>query len=330
MTTFITGACGFVGLALAEHLLARGEHVVGFDLAPPRPAAASAFAALPGRFDMAVGDVRDATALGEAIRRHRPARLVTLAAITANAARERATPGAIFDVNLGGVVAALAAAAGAGVARVVHASSGSVYGASGDGPAPLHEDTTPLRPEALYGISKMAAEAAARRLADLHGLDLVVGRLGTCFGPWEADTGWRDTLSAPLQVIEIAARGGRAVLPRPSRRDWLYVRDCAAGLAALLDRPGLPHAVYNVAAGFEGSLPEWCAAIAPAHPGFDWRVAAQAGTGETMVDCYAPYDRASMDIARLRADTGFVPRFDLASAARDFLDWRRRHGVGRA
>ena len=42
MTTFITGASGFVGLALAEHLLARGEHVVGFDLAPPRPAAASA------------------------------------------------------------------------------------------------------------------------------------------------------------------------------------------------------------------------------------------------------------------------------------------------
>jgi UDP-glucuronate 4-epimerase len=326
MTTFVTGACGFVGLALAEHLLARGGHVVGFDLAPPRPAAARVFEALPGRFEMVTGDVRDAAALGDAIRHHRPARLVTLAAVTANADRERAAPGSIFEVNVGGVIAALAAAAGAGVARIVHASSGSVYGASGAGAALLHEDATPLRPEALYGISKMAAEAAARRLADLHGMDLVIGRLGTCFGPWEADSGVRDTLSAPLQIIDIAARGGRAVLPRPSRRDWLYVRDCAAGLAALLDRPRLPHAVYNVAAGFEGSLADWCAAIAPDHPGFAWRVAAEAGPGESMIDCYAPYDRASMDIARIRADTGFVPRFDLAAAARDFIDWRREHG----
>jgi UDP-glucuronate 4-epimerase len=327
MTTFVTGACGFVGLALTEHLLGRGEHVVGFDLAPPRPAAARAFAALPGRLDMAVGDVRDAAAVRTAIQLHRPRRLVTLAAVTANADRERAAPGSIFEVNVGGVIAALAAAADAGVARIVHASSGSVYGASGNGASVLHEDTTPLRPEGLYGISKAAAEAAALRLAALHGLDLVVGRLGTCFGPWEADSGFRDTLSAPLRIVEIAERAGRALLPRPSRRDWLYVRDCAAGLAALLDAPRLPHALYNVAAGFEGSLVDWCAAIGDAHPGFGWRVGVDAQPGESMVDLYAPYDRASMDTTRLRADTGFVPRFDLVAAARDFVDWRRRHGT---
>jgi UDP-glucuronate 4-epimerase len=322
MTTFVTGASGFVGLALAEHLLARGDHVVGFDLAPPRPAAAAAFARLPGRFEAEVGDVRDAPGLRAAILRHRPSRLVTLAAITADAARERATPGAIFEVNVGGVVTAVAAAAECGVARLLHASSGSVYGASGDGAERLTEDTTPLRPEALYGISKLAAESAALRLAALHGLDLAVGRLGTCFGPWEADTGMRDTPSALLQVADIAARGGRAVLPRAGRRDWLYVRDCAAGMVALLDRPRLPHAVYNVAAGFVGTVAHWCAAMRDAFPAFAWRIGEAAQAGETRVDYYARYDRAPMDIARLVADTGFSPRFDLDAAATDFVRWR--------
>ncbi|RYY91608.1 MAG: SDR family oxidoreductase, partial [Comamonadaceae bacterium] len=244
MATFITGVCGFVGLALAEHLMWRGEDVIGFDRAPLPLTASNAFEGLPGRFTMVVGDVCDAGALRQAMALHRPQRLVTLAAITADARRERTTPGAIFDVNVGGVIVALTAAADCGLTRVLHASSGAVYGASGNGAAALHEDSTPLRPEGLYGISKQAAEGAALRLAALHGLDLVVGRLGTCFGPWEADTDVRDTLSAPLQVLRLAERGEAAVLPRDSRRDWLYVRDAAAGLVALLERPTLPHAVY--------------------------------------------------------------------------------------
>ncbi|RCW76368.1 NAD-dependent epimerase/dehydratase family protein [Pseudorhodoferax soli] len=324
MATFITGACGFVGLALAERLLQQGETVVGFDQAPLPAAAARAFAALPGRLAMVQGDVRNGAALEAAMRTHRPQRLVTLAAITADVRRERAAPASIFEVNLGGVVAALSAAAACGVQRVLHASSGSVYGASGKGAAALQEDRTPLQPEGLYGISKQAAEAAALRLAALHGLDLVVGRLGTCFGPWEADTGVRDTLSAPLQVLLRAERGEAVRLPRDSHRDWLYVRDAAAGLQALLDTPRLPHAVYNVAAGFMGTMAEWCEVVATQHPGWSWRISAAA---DSNIDYYAPYDRAPMDITRLRADTGFVPRYDLHAAAEDFFAWRRAHSA---
>ncbi len=125
----------------------------------------------------------------------------------------------------------------------------------------------------LDGISKLAAEQAALRLAALHDLDLVVGRLGPCFGPWEADSGVRDTPSAPLQVLRLAERGEEAMLPRPHPRDWLYVRDAAAGLAALLDAPRPAHRTVNVAAGFVRPLADWCRAIAPAFPGWRWRIA---------------------------------------------------------
>lgn len=324
MPVLVTGACGFVGLSLVEHLLARGEHVVGVDLASPPAQAVAAFAALPGRFASVQADVRDAGALREVFARHAPDRLVTLAAVTADAARERASPRPIFEVNVGGTLAALGIAAERGIGRIVHASSGAVYGSSGATARSLVEDETPLLPESLYGISKLAAEQAALRLAALHGLDLVVGRLGTCFGPWEADTGVRDTPSAPLQIVRLAERGEPVVLPRPSARDWLYARDAAAGLAALLEAPASArHRVVNVAAGFVGSLPDWCRALEAAYPRLRWRVDAVAAN----VDLYAPYDRAPMDIARLQGLAGFVARFDLAAAAADFVAWRRVHGT---
>jgi UDP-glucuronate 4-epimerase len=335
VSTFITGSSGFIGLALTEHLLTRGDTVVGFDRAAPHSEAMAVFEGLSGRFVPEIGDVRNYHVLQRAMKRHRPRQLVTLAAVTADAERERATPGLIFDVNVGGVIAAIKVALACGVVRVVHVGSGAVYGSAAS-ETTLHEDRTPLRPEGLYGISKQAAEAAALRLASLHSLELVVGRLGTCFGPWEADSGMRDTPSAPLQIVRLAEAGTPVVLPRPGRRDWLYVRDAAAGLVALLDHPRLPCRIYNVAAGFIGTMAQWCQEIALRQPGFSWQVAGDMPPDSApMAACnmrpnvcfYAAQDRAPMDISRLSQDTGFNPQFDLPQAAGEFWAWRKRHAT---
>lgn len=320
MTTLITGASGFVGLALVEHFLAAGHTVIACDIARPRATALESFSRLPGRLVVEVLDVRDGARVREVVQRHVPQRMVTLAAITADARRERASPTSIFDVNVNGAIHAIAAGAECGVSRFLHVSSGSVYGASGAGQEPLHETRTPLLPEGLYGISKQAAEAAALRLAGLHGLDLTVGRLGTCFGPWEADTGVRDTLSAPLQVLEHARQGMQVRLPRAGRRDWLYVRDAAAALDALLSARTLAQPIYNVAAGFEWTIADWCEQVARRNPQFSW--ALTPDPADANVSYYASYDRASMCIEALRRDTGFIPRFDLSAAAEDFHSWQ--------
>jgi UDP-glucuronate 4-epimerase len=319
MKTLITGSSGFVGLALAEHLLSAGEDVVGYDLSPPPAAARVLFGTLAGRFSVEHGDVRQAAALRRVIAKHRPQRVVTLAAITAGAQRECLAPQAIFDVNVGGVLAAIGAAADYGVARLVHISSGSVYGATGRGANVLNEQDSALAPEGLYGISKRAAEEAAHRLAELRGLPLVIGRLGTCFGPWEADSGVRDTLSAPLQLLAAARRGDTAILPRDSRRDWLYVRDAAQAIACLLGQAPAEGNVYNLAAGFEWRLGQWCERLQARYATFTWRLA-EPGEAAT-IHLYADYDRASLDIRRLCEATGFVPRFDLAAADHDFHYW---------
>ncbi|MFK3704920.1 NAD-dependent epimerase/dehydratase family protein [Klebsiella sp. NPDC088457] len=319
MTTLITGSSGFVGLALSECLLAAGEDVIGYDLKPVAENVNVHLSALAGRFTHETGDACDVERLHSVMSRHRPQQVVTLAAITADAGREKLTPQAIFDVNVGGVLSAIDAAAQHGVSRLLHVSSGSVYGESGRLAEPLDESTTALVPEGLYGISKRAAEEAAQRLGVLHGLPIVIGRLGTCFGPWEKGTGVRDTLSAPLQLLMLACFGGHAILPRDSRRDWLYVRDAAQAMYCLLAQSEWKSPVYNLAAGFEWSLSQWCQLLQASYPGFTWRVAKVGDV--TNINLYASYDRSSMNIQRLINDIGFVPRFDLAEAYDDYQQW---------
>jgi UDP-glucuronate 4-epimerase len=318
MGAFITGAAGFVGLAVTEGLLMRGERVIGFDLCPLSEHAARTFAGLPGRFEQVIGDVCDAEGLKAALSRSDASCVLNLAAVTAGTEREIGDPVGVVRVNVGGAAATIEAAAACGVRRVLHLSSGSVYGASGRDADVLTEDT-PLRPEQLYGITKQASEAVALRLADLHRLDLSIGRLGTCFGRWEYATGARDTPSAPYQIVQAARSGLPAILPRSHPRDWLYARDAAAAMLELLYARTRRHRVYNLAAGFMWSIADFCARLQQVWSGFEWHFAQQSEAAN--IDYYAPYDRSPMAIERLRGDTAFLPRYNLAEALADYLQW---------
>ncbi len=318
MAAFVTGAAGFIGLAVTEALLARGERVIGFDLVPVSQYAEQTFGNLPGKFEQITGDVCDAQGLKAALRRSDVNCVLNLAAVTAGTAREIADPVTVVRVNVGGVATTIEAAAACGIRRVVHLSSGSVYGASGRDVDLLTEDT-PRRPEQLYGITKQAGEAVALRLADLYRLDLSIGRLGTCFGRWEYATTARDTPSAPYQIVQAARSRIPAILPRSHLRDWLYARDAAAAVIELLYARTRRHRVYNLAAGFMWSIADFCARLQQVCPGFEWRFAHDGEAAN--IDYYAPYDRAAMAIDRLRGDTAFLPRYNLAEALADYLQW---------
>ncbi len=322
----ITGGAGFVGLNLVEALLARGEHVVVFgrEAALPDPAP-SRLAPLPGRLELVQGDVADAPALRGLFRSRPIDRVFPFAAITAGPGREAADPHAVLDVNLHGLIRTLEAARDAGrVKRVVLPSSAAAYGESAYAHAVLDEAATPPVPISLYGVTKYAAERAGLRLCAHWGLDAVAARIGAAFGPWERDTGLRDTLSVHLAIAEAALRGEEAVLPPAPlpAYDWIYVRDLVAGLLALLDAPAPPHRVVNLASGRDWA-PEMgacCDALARAFPRFRWRHAAPGeqpsiGWNETR-------PRGVMSVARAAA-FGWAPRFAPAEAHADYAAWLR-------
>ncbi|MFT8244848.1 NAD-dependent epimerase/dehydratase family protein [Roseomonas sp. BN140053] len=324
MTVLISGGTGFVGLNLAEALLARGERVVLFALDAPPEAALRRFRTLPGTLLPERGDIRDTAGFAECLRRHQVDRLFPFAAVTSGPDREREAPERVLEVNLLGVVSQLRAARDVGIRRVVAPSSSAVYGESFYTPGPMREDGTPPVPISLYGISKYALERTALRLGALWGLDVVAARIGALFGPWERDTGLRDSLS-PFWQLEQAARAGReAVLPAElPPYGWVYARDAAAALLHLLDLPPAPaDRVFNICSGDTRSdlLPGWCRTLAIAHPGFRWQQSDDPAACTIRLNETRP--RAAMSIERLRA-TGWEPRFPPDRAFADFLAWSR-------
>lgn len=316
---FLTGGSGFVGLNLIEQLLARGEEVTSFSLAPPPERARRDFAALPGTLRWVEGDVRDAAALAEALAASGARRVVHGAVITADAARERRDAAGIVSANVQGTVNVLEAARDRGVERFIYLSSASVYGANACAGEVLSEaDTAPL-PQTLYAVTKYAAEGIARRYAFVFGMPVVAARLSAVFGRWEYDTGLRDTLSPPYQLARLAERGEQAALAGAGERDWIYAADVAAGIVALMDAAELRHDVYNVGTGKTWSLLEWCERLGSAWPAFSWRLAS-ATEAEATLDAG---QRSPLCIERITQDTDYRPRFGLEEAFDDYLAWMK-------
>src|ERR1700738_2073118 len=103
MAAFITGAAGFVGLAVTEALLLRGERVTGFDLSPLSEHAHKTLAGPPRSFEAELGDVSDAGGLKAALRESDANCVLTLAAVTAGIGRETGDAPGVIRVNVGGV-----------------------------------------------------------------------------------------------------------------------------------------------------------------------------------------------------------------------------------
>ncbi len=312
MHVLIFGGTGFVGLNIAAAFHTGGHRVSLFDKSPP-----------PAGFDVPaachLGDVRNKTAVRAAMA-SAPDIVICGAAITAGSAREARDPDSILSVNLGALPGILESGRDAGVKRFVNLSSAAAYGAA---PGPRLAEDDAASPESLYAITKFASERVAARLAGHWRLDVVNVRLSAVFGPWERDTGERDTLSAPGQILALAADGTPALLPRPGIRDWIYAPDVAEAVRTIALAPRLGHALYNISTGNSWSALDWGQALARHLPGLVCRI---AGPGETaIVDLHAPTDRPPLATDRLAADLGWRARFDLETSARHLAAWWSTH-----
>ncbi|MBI4207528.1 MAG: NAD(P)-dependent oxidoreductase [Betaproteobacteria bacterium] len=320
MAILVTGGGGFVGFNLVEALLARGEEVILFDSGALPAVAQRALSGHARQLNVARGDIRDAAQVIQVFESHRIDYIAHCAAVTSGAAREAREPAAIVDVNINGTLSILDAARTHGVKRVVYASSGAVYGEALYRLARLYEES-PVLPLSLYAITKFAAERVCARMKELWQTEVVCARLGTVIGPWERNTGVRDSYGTHTQLAALAVAGRTAVLTqREVRRDWIYSRDVAAGLLALLDARAPRHPVYNLSSGMEwkGAIRGWCEALKSEFPDFDYRTAAD---DEQANIWYTDKDRALMDVGRIAQDIGFVPRFGPREAYADYLEW---------
>jgi len=229
----ISGGAGFLGLHLARRLVAGGHEVRTLDLAPLDDAA------LEGRVEELHGDVR---------RTADARRLVAGADVLVHAAAAlpiQVSRAAIRSVNVEGAAVTLAAAAEAGVGRVVLISSTAVYGVPER--HPIHEDD-PLVGVGHYGESKIEAERLCEAFAR-RGLETVIVRPKTFVGPER------------LGVFEILfdwIREGRRIPilgDGSNRYQLLAVEDLVDAVVRCLDAPVAGEAL-NVGAGTFGTVRE--------------------------------------------------------------------------
>ena len=238
MRYVVTGAAGFIGSQLAEALVARGDEVLGVDCFTDYydPALKEENAA---NLDIARVDLAEQE--------------LDLAGID-GVFHLAGQPGVrsfgnVFEEyvrrNLLASRRVFEAAAAAGV-RVVFASSSSIYGEAERYPTP--EDAEP-RPISPYGITKLGCEQLAHAYAAGFGLDAVVLRYFTFYGPRQRPD------MALARIVDALARGASFELYGDGlqSRSFTYVADgIAATIAAMQQAPA--GSLYNVGGGEEATM----------------------------------------------------------------------------
>ncbi|HZZ83176.1 MAG TPA: SDR family oxidoreductase [Anaeromyxobacteraceae bacterium] len=254
----VTGAAGFIGSHLVEHLLTLDQRVSGLDnfaTGSRRNLAALLERVSPSqreRFSFREGDIRDPEACRRACE---GVDLVLHQAALGSVPRSIKDPEQTNDVNVTGFIRVLSAARSAGIRRVVYASSSSVYGDHPGLPKVEEAIGQQLSP---YAVSKYADELYAKVFGACHGLETVGLRYFNVFGPRQDPEGpyaavmprW---FAGLLRGDEISINGDGE-----TSRDFCFVENVVQAnlLAATTGRAEALGQVFNVAYGERTTLNE--------------------------------------------------------------------------
>lgn len=295
----VTGASGWLGGAIVETLLKRGDAVVATDLAVS-PAIA-ALAAHKPRLTAVVADLGEWHQVMRLFEAHRPDAVIHAAAIV-GVVQAADIPIKTQRVNVEGSINLFEAMRLNGVKRVVHISTEETYG---DFLAPVVNEEHPQKPLSIYGLTKLAAEHFGRVYSRDHGLECINVRTCWVYGPH------LPRLRMPRTFVEAALRGepfhqadgGNLAV------DQVYIDDTVAGALLALDKPKHNYDAYNIATGVAPTLRDTAEAVNRAIPG------AKITVGDS-----GPYHhggrvlsavKGALDISRARAELGYEPRYDL-------------------
>ena len=245
MNFLITGAAGFLGSTLADHLAREGHQVRALDdLSTGDPQA------LSPDVHFTRGDVSDRPKLWTLLQE---VDVVYHLAARVSVPESVLYPRDYNTVNVGGTVALMEAMRDVGVGRVVLASSGAVYGDLGE--QPLRETVTP-NPRSPYAVSKLAAEYYVRTIGGLWGIETVSLRIFNAYGP-----GQHLPPSHPPVVpyfLRQALRSGTLVVHGDGEqtRDYVYVDDVVTAMVAASTAPNINGLVINIGSGIGVSVRE--------------------------------------------------------------------------
>lgn len=244
----VTGASGFMGGWLTEHLVSLGARVTVL-LAEYNPSAHFVRSGSVGRVCNVVGSVLDYPFLEALIKQHGIDTVFHLAAITIEEDAFR-NPLKALETNVRGTYNVLEACRVCQdtVTRVIVASSDKAYG---DSPQLPYTEDLPLRGRHPYAVSKSCADMIAQTYHVSYGLPVAIGRYGNIYGGGDLNM----SRLVPGTVRRLLASEPPLVRkPKDGvfSRDFLYVRDAVQSYIAMfegLSDPALHGEAFNFAIG---------------------------------------------------------------------------------
>lgn len=243
-TVVVTGAGGFIGSHLVEHLATRGARVRAFvrytssgrwgwlDRSPVKD-----------ELEVLLGDVRDSESVERAVA---GADIVFHLAALIGIPYSYEAPLSYVRTNVEGTLNVLRASLKAGVARVVQTSTSEVYGSARYVPI---DEAHPLQGQSPYSASKIGADALAAAFHRSYGLPVATLRPFNTFGPRQSARAVIPTVLTQLLTGEQVVLGSTA-----PTRDFMFVSDTVAAFAAIASADAAVGQVVNVGTGIEVSV----------------------------------------------------------------------------
>ncbi|MBZ0298016.1 MAG: GDP-mannose 4,6-dehydratase [Anaerolineae bacterium] len=227
--TFVTGATGLVGSWLVKRLVDLGADVVCLvrDWVPQSELVRSNTIE---NVKVVRGDVRDQALLERALGEYEIDTVINLAAQTIVGIANR-NPISTFETNIGGTWSVLEASRRVStVNQVVLASSDKAYGKADHLP---YDETTPLRGQHPYDVSKSCADLIGQTYAETYDMPVVVTRCGNFYGG--GDLNWNRIIPGTIRSV---LRGHRPVIRSDGQyiRDYFYVENGAAAYTLLAEK----------------------------------------------------------------------------------------------
>jgi UDP-glucuronate 4-epimerase len=300
----VTGCAGFVGSHVVETLLRRGHDVLGVDAFTDYYEREVKESNIQSAQKDAAFSIVEADLAADSI----APLLDGIEGVFHLAAQPgvRGSWGDTFGVYLRDNVLAtqrlFEAAARSGV-RIVFASTSSVYGNAES--YPTHEEMLP-RPVSPYGVTKLACESLARTYAECFGLEAIVLRYFTVYGPRQRpDMAFARIISALLGKTPFPVYG-----TGDQSRDFTYVADAAEATVAAME-DGHAGTTYNVGGGSETTLREVIALVE--------RLAGRRLAVRFEPAAAGDVRRTAADTTRIRSELGWRPQMSLADGLEDQL-----------
>lgn len=216
-------------------------------------------------------------------------------------------PQKTYRVNVLGTLNVLRAAKSCGVKLFVFASSSSVYG-NVEG-LPVKEDA-PKKPVSFYGASKLAAEQLVNMFKETYGLETVMLRYFTAYGPGQRpDMAIRKFTKAVLEdkPITIYGDGNQA-------RDFTYIDDAIDGTVAAAELEEARGETFNIGNGEAVTINDVVKII-------------QKSVGKSGIKLEYVEERVGdvkatlADISKARAILGYNPKVRIEEGIKKFVEW---------